>query len=254
VGLTVHRAAAEGFANTADDYERTRPSYPAEAVEHLVRLLDLRPGRTLVDVAAGTGKLTRLLVPSGVAITAVEPVAEMRAILAARVPTALVLDGTAEDLPVQHADAVTVAQAFHWFDGPAALASFFRVLPPDGGLAVVYNQRDDAPAWLREVNAITRPLRHQVPQREDGNWTSAFAGSRLFTELETVEFDNPHELPIHDVIGRFRSLSFVGALPQAQQQEVLDRIAALLASHDETAGRDRLVIPQRTVVWSCRRR
>ena len=103
--------ATRGFELAADVYERGRPDYPAAAIAWLVERLDLRPGRTLVDLAAGTGKLTRLLVPSGADVIAVEPLAAMRALI----ENARVLEGTAEAMPLPDAsaDAVTVAQAFH---------------------------------------------------------------------------------------------------------------------------------------------
>ena len=117
-------AAAEGFQQGADAYERARPSYPAEAVAFLVGHAGLGPDRRVLDLAAGTGKLTRLLVPSGAEVVAVEPVEAMRAVLREAEPELEVLDGTAEAIPLGDGsvDAVTVAQAFHWFDAPAALA------------------------------------------------------------------------------------------------------------------------------------
>lgn len=247
----VHPAAATGFTNSADDYERSRPSYPATAIDFLVRTLGLEPGRTVVDVAAGTGKLTRLLVPSGATVVAVEPVDAMRAILREQCPSVDVRVGTAEDLPVAHADAITVAQAFHWFDGAAALAAFHRVLPRGGRLAVVYNERK--PGWADEVYAVIRRLREAVPQREDGDWRAALATTDMFSPPERVEFDNPHTLRRDAAIGRFRSLSYVGALPPGPQGQVLDEVQHILDTHDDTRGRAEVVIPQRTAVWVCSR-
>src|SRR5579864_635909 len=105
--------ATRGFGLAADLYERGRPDYPTPAIVWLVERLGLRPGRTVVDLAAGTGKLTRLLVPSGAEVIAVEPIAQMRALI--RGPRAI--EGTAERMPLpdQSVDAVTVGQAFHWF-------------------------------------------------------------------------------------------------------------------------------------------
>ena len=122
--------ASRGFGAAADAYERSRPDYPPQAVEGLIRRLDLRPGRTVLDVGAGTGKLTRLLVPTGARILALEPVAEMRAKLVATTPGAEALDGLAEAVPLADAsvDAAVCAQAFHWFDAPRALEELHRVL------------------------------------------------------------------------------------------------------------------------------
>src|SRR4051794_24750537 len=115
----IHPAAATGFARSAQAYERGRPGYTNETVHWLAEQID---GRRVVDLAAGTGKLTRALVARDLDVVAVEPVAEMRAVIAADGIEAL--DGSAEAIPLPDAsaDAVTVAQAFHWFDGPRALA------------------------------------------------------------------------------------------------------------------------------------
>ncbi len=253
---SLHPAAAEGFARNAEDYERTRPGYPPEAVTFLAEVLGLREGTTVADVAAGTGKLTRLLVATGARVIAVEPVAEMRALLVATVPGVEVLDGVAEHLPLGDAsvDAVTVAQAFHWFDGPAALAEMARVLRPGGVLAVVYNHRDREAPWLAAVNRLVEAHRNTTPQQWDGRWREAFEQQALFTGLRRAEYDNPQVLTPEEFLGRMRSMSYVGALPAPDQHALLAEIASLLASHPETAGRDELVIAQRTSVHTWRRR
>ena len=134
--------ATRAFAGAAR-YERGRPGYPASAVEHIVSKLGLRPGRTVLDLAAGTGKLTRLLGPSGATVIAVEPVAEMRKALAELVPGVRAFDGTAERILLGDStvDAVTVAQAFHWFDAVAARREFTRVVRPHGLIAIWWNSR-----------------------------------------------------------------------------------------------------------------
>jgi ubiquinone/menaquinone biosynthesis C-methylase UbiE len=252
---SIHPAAAEGFSSNADDYERTRPGYPPDAVAHLVKVLGLRPGVTVADVAAGTGKLTRLLVRTGARVIAVEPVAAMRAYLAAACPAAEVLDGVAEGLPLgdASADALTVAQAFHWFDGPRALLEFGRVLRPGGRLAVVYNHRDRQAPWLAAVNRLVEAHRNGTPQQWDGRWLAAFEAQPLFTSLGRAEFDNPQVLTPDEFVARMRSMSYVAALPSDDQSALLSSIASLLAEHPATAGRDELVIGQRTSVHAWRR-
>src|ERR1700761_4890891 len=132
--MSIHDEARRGFQVGAAAYERGRPSYPGEAIAWLAEDLDLGPGRTVLDVGAGTGKLTRELVASGASVVAVEPVPAMRAVLEQTVPGAQAMDGTAEALPFgdQSVDAIAVAQAFHWFDVPRTLAEFHRVLRPTG--------------------------------------------------------------------------------------------------------------------------
>jgi ubiquinone/menaquinone biosynthesis C-methylase UbiE len=119
----IHDAAARGFEASVELYRRGRPGYPDDAVSHLVRELRIAPGRDVLELGAGTGKLTEMLVPTGARITAVEPVTAMREALAAACPTVRAIDGTAEDIPVEDAtaDAAVAAQAFHWFDGERAL-------------------------------------------------------------------------------------------------------------------------------------
>ena len=157
----VHPSAATGFARSVEAYERARPEYPPAAIAWLARELDLRPGRIVVDLAAGSGKLTRPLAALGCEVVAVEPVAEMRAAIG---PTARALEGTAEAIPLpdDSADAVTVGQAFHWFDGPKALAEIERVLRPGGALALVWNRR---PVESSELHAQISALIAPVPRR-----------------------------------------------------------------------------------------
>jgi SAM-dependent methyltransferase len=253
---SIHPAAADGFSNNAADYERTRPGYPRPAVAHLAEVLGLRPGATVADVAAGTGKLTQLLVATGARVVAVEPVAAMRSLLVTNCPGAEVLEGTAEHLPLDDAtvDAVTVAQAFHWFDGPRAVAEFARVLRPGGGLAVVYNHRDRQSPWLAAVNALVESHRRDTPHHWDGRWQDALEHDRSFAPAGRAEFDNPQLLTPDEFVARMRSLSFVGAMPSADQAALLHSVAELIATHPDTAGKEQLVLGQRTTVATWRRR
>jgi ubiquinone/menaquinone biosynthesis C-methylase UbiE len=148
--MPVHEVAAEGFGSGADAYEQGRPSYPPDAVQWLEDALAVGPGTRLVDLAAGTGKLTRLFAPSGAWIVAVEPVEGMRRVLHRTQPDVAALAGTAEALPLAagSVDAVTVAQAFHWFDAEAAFAELARVLRPGGRVGLIWNARDRHLGWV----------------------------------------------------------------------------------------------------------
>ena len=154
--MPVHEVAERGFGRAAGEYERGRPGYPPEAVEFLVRELALAPGRTVLDVGAGTGKLTRLLQPSGARVLALEPVAGMREQLLAAVPGVELVGGTAEaiELPDEAVQAVTSATAFHWFDTEPALREFHRVLVPGGRLALLWNARDESVDWVADIAAL----------------------------------------------------------------------------------------------------
>jgi SAM-dependent methyltransferase len=172
----IHPHAAVGFGRAAGAYERGRPGYPSDALAWLAERLELGPGRTVLDLAAGTGALTRALLTTGAEVVAVEPVAEMRSALPAETR---VLDGTAEAIPLGDAtaDAVTVAQAFHWFDGPVALAEIHRVLRPGGVLALVWNRRDQASPVNRAIDTLLAPYRHDTPSHATDAWRAAFAAA-----------------------------------------------------------------------------
>jgi SAM-dependent methyltransferase len=225
---SVHEAAATGFSRSADAYDRARPEYPADGVEWLAQRLALGRGRRVLDLAAGTGKLTRPLVATGADVVAVEPVAEMRARIG---PGARVLDGTAEAIPLGDGavDAVTVAQAFHWFDGPAALAEVHRVLRPGGALALVWNRRPLGDPVHEQVERILAPHRRATPTYASGAWRPALEATTLFGALEERTFEHARMLDADALADRFGSVSFVASLDSAPRAEVLTAIRALAA-------------------------
>src|SRR5262245_32953213 len=137
--MAVHDVAARGFGDRAEQYEQARPSYAADAVAWLVEQLGIGPGATVCDLAAGTGKLTRLLVPAGGLLLAVEPVEGMRTVLHRALPAVPAAAAVAEALPFADGalDAVTVAQAFHWFDPAASLTELHRALRAGGRLGLL---------------------------------------------------------------------------------------------------------------------
>jgi SAM-dependent methyltransferase len=225
----VHAAAARGFARSADAYERARPDYPAEAIAWLAERSGLGPGRTVVDLAAGTGKLTRPLAATGAELVAVEPVAEMRARIGPAAARAL--EGTAEAMPLPDAsaDAVTVGQAFHWFDGPAALAEIHRVLRAGGALALVWNRRPlDAPVHAA-IEAIIVGHRGATPRHASGRWRDAFEATTLFGPLDEREFAHSRPQDADALADRIGSTSFVAALDDGPRAEVLAAVRALAA-------------------------
>lgn len=250
--MTIHDVAARAYANAGDAYERGRPSYPADAVARLVDELALGPSSTVVDVAAGTGKLTRLLVPCGARVLAVEPVAAMRTALAEAVPGVDVVAGTAEAVPLARAsvDTVTVAQAFHWFRAGAALAEMARVLRPGGGLALVWNERDEATPWVATLNQLMRWREQRIPQYGDGiDWAEAVAASGAFTKLAHRRFSNPQELSADDLVARVRSTSYIATWSADDQEALADQVRALAAGLGE-----RFVLPHLTDLFWCHRR
>ena len=249
----IHEAAARGFAQAVADYERGRPGYPPAAVERLCEAAGIGPGRAVLDLAAGTGKLTRLLVPTGAEVVAVEPVEQMRAALARALPEATALAGTAEDLPLpdDSVDAVVAGSAFHWFRGDEALEEIHRVLRPGGSLGLLWNVRDESVRWVAELTAIMEPYRGAAPGYRSGAWQDAFARTALFTPLRREGFGHVHRLEPEAVVARVASVSFVAALPESDRATVLARVRALLARDLATRGREVVELPYRTDLWWC---
>jgi SAM-dependent methyltransferase len=222
----IHAAAATGFARSARAYERGRPGYPEAALDWLAGRL----GPRVVDLAAGTGKLTQPLAARGFEVIAVEPVAEMRALIAPH-DRVRVLAGTAEAIPVSgaSADAVTVAQAFHWFDGPRALGEIHRVLRPGGALALVWNRRLMQDEIHGRIQELLAPYRGDVPTHATRGWRSALDGCALFEPGVREEFDNAQVLDGDGIVDRFGSVSFVAALDDRPRDALLAALRALAA-------------------------
>jgi SAM-dependent methyltransferase len=228
--VSVH-PAAQAFGDAAEVYDRVRPGYPAAAIEWLTRVLGLGPGRTVVDLAAGTGKLTVKLTGTGARVIAVEPSEGMLAILRRRAPQAEPLAGTAEDIPLPDgsADAVLVAQAFHWFDHDAALAEIHRVLREGGALALLWNRRDLADPAHAVLEATLSRWKGDTPRHRDGRWREALERTTLFEPLADLELQNDHELPPGGLEERAASTSFIAALPEQTRHEALADVRAFEA-------------------------
>jgi ubiquinone/menaquinone biosynthesis C-methylase UbiE len=239
----IHRAASEGFSRSADAYERGRPEYPAAAVACVTSRLPA--GARVLDLAAGTGKLTRPLLAAGLSVVAVEPVAEMRAALPA---AAAPMDGTAEAIALDAAavDAVTVGQAFHWFDGDAALAEIHRVLKPEGLLALLWNRRVEDDPVNRAFDTLVDPYRHETPTHRWDSWRTVFERTSLFGPLEEHRFESEQRLDAAGMEARVGSISFIAALDEPERGRVLERARAL-------AGEGTVTMPYRSEVQLCRR-
>ncbi len=248
------------FAHTAfsgEVYERGRYGYSHEAVAYLLSTLGIGAGTRVVDLAAGTGKLTRLLVPSGATVLAVEPVASMRQQLAVMVPGALPIAGTAEAIPVRSGslDAVTVAQAFHWFQPERALPELHRVLRPQGRLGLIWNRADTSVDWVARLSALSLPrrptsgrtiarkFRKRLARRlrapaatgpgDAGGWLArsgaALESSAMFGPPETRMFRHSEDTDGERLVDWVRSFSKFSSLGSAEQRQVVHQIQELTA-------------------------
>ena len=239
---------ARGFGSAAHAYDRGRPGYPDEAVDWLARKLRITAGTEVLDLAAGTGKLTRGLVARGARVVAVEPSAGMRERLREALPGVDVRDGVAEAIPLGAArvDAVVVAQAFHWFDADAALAEIHRVLR-GGGLGLIWNTRDERDDLQRAVTALIEPLRSGTPRWREVDVPALIEHTPLFSGLEKVEVAYAQELDVDGFLDRFLSVSFVASAPA-------DVRAAVEAELRELAGEPPIRLPYVTEAFVCFRR
>ncbi|HEX5501509.1 MAG TPA: class I SAM-dependent methyltransferase [Thermomicrobiales bacterium] len=221
----MHRAT-EGFARTADAYEQGRPGYPDATVDWLAARLGAGP---VLDLAAGTGKLTRALAARGCDVVAVEPLDAMRAALAAAVPGVRALAGSAQaiPLPAGAVGAVTCAQAFHWFAGEEALAEIARVLRPAGRFAIVFNARDVRQPIQARLDELFLAHRGDTPSHESGAWRRAMAATARFRPVGEHRAPYEQELTRAGLVARIGSVSFIATLPAAERAAIAQRVAAL---------------------------
>jgi SAM-dependent methyltransferase len=234
----LHQAAATGFAQGADHYVRGRPGYPPELSGWLRDALGLGPGKTALDLGAGTGKFLPVLLATGAQVVAVEPVPAMLSRLAADYPQVRACEGlaTATGLADASVDAVICATAFHWFATRAALDEIHRVLKPGGHLGLVWNVRDERVPWVARLGALVNRFEDDAPRQASGAWRTVFPHSG-FGPLQQSEFVNGYQGPAQQVIvDRVLSTSFIAALPPAARAEVAHAVEALIAAEPTLAG------------------
>jgi SAM-dependent methyltransferase len=220
---------ARSFGGVAEAYELGRPGYAEAALD----AVGLAPDAVVLDLAAGTGKLTRQLVPRAARVLAVEPLDGMRAVLERVVPAAEALSGTADAIPLEDGsvDAVFVAEAFHWFASDATLRELARVLRPAGTLAILFNQADGdfEPPLPEEFWAAYRAGAIEKPPEQTvrtGLWKAPFPGP--FEPFTEASFPNPVELDRAGVLAQATSWSMIGALPEPERSSLLDRLTELV--------------------------
>jgi SAM-dependent methyltransferase/GNAT superfamily N-acetyltransferase len=237
---------ARSFGRVAGEYQRGRPGYPPEAIEWLLGSAPLE----VLDLGAGTGKLTAALLDGGHRVIAVEPLDEMRSILAATLPSAEARAGSAEQLPLEEGsiEAVVVGAAFHWFDQEAAQREIARVLRPPGVLGLLGNSFDTSTPWVARLRELLGPPAIERP----GHWPSVEELGRRFAEVEDREF--PHEqlidrAALRDLAVSRSSVALMGAEERGTLLGALDR---LWEQEPELLGHGGVMLPWRTRVRRCR--
>jgi SAM-dependent methyltransferase len=223
------------FGSEAEAYAFGRPSYPLEAVRWVVP----RQARTVLDLAAGTGKLAERVLQLGVDVVAVEPLAEMRALI----PTgARAMAGTAEEIPLPDAsvDSVVVGQAFHWFDPPRALAEIARVLRPGGTVGLFWNLEDDRTPWVAELGELTRTEARVSVLLPDAK--PPYDGRSDLTTPQHATFEHAEDYSPDRLVAMVSSYSQTILLPARDRARLLDAVRAL-------APAERFPFPTVCSVW-----
>jgi len=242
---------AQSFGSQAARYDRVRPSYPAAALD-LVLAGPARTGpiRRILDIGAGTGKLTAALLDRGAEVVAVEPDPLMLAVLADRLPRVRGLAGSAERIPLpdRSVDAIVAGQAFHWFHRPDADYELARVLRPGGVIGLLWNLPDRSVEWVPKLYSASR--KHEFP----GSRHFDELDGELFTELEQASVPSQHLLPgpdgLRDLV---HTWSWVITRSQAERDAIDVRVRILISQYAELQA-PVVAFPLRTeVLWQYRR-
>ncbi|WP_423922868.1 class I SAM-dependent methyltransferase [Frigoribacterium sp. 2-23] len=228
-------AHASSFGQVAEVYERGRPSYPRDAVTWLLP----DGAHDVIDLGAGTGKLTRMLLDEVDDVIAVEPSEGMRAVLEQVVPGARSLAGSAESIPLpdDSVDAVLVAQAWHWVDPATAVPEVARVLRPGGTLGLVWNIRDESVPWLAELSAILNQPAERDMQSENPTVGEPFG------PIERHDVEWVHELDRETFLAMITSRSYIITLSDNDRAQVVRDVTRLLDTHPDTRGVDLIRLP-----------
>jgi SAM-dependent methyltransferase len=219
------------FAEVAGAYDRGRPDYAPAVVGAIAAELGLPPAGPVLDLAAGTGKLTRALLGVGLDVVAVEPQLQLRELLAASVGSQRVREGLAEAIPLpdESVAAVTVADAFHWFDHPVALAEIRRVLRPGGGLAVLSAVPDwSGASWAHEVGTLIAGMLTAHPKFDGPPWQESVRAADGWTEPREIRVTTSQPASPERMVDYIGSMSWVAALPEDQRTETLAKVDGIV--------------------------
>jgi ubiquinone/menaquinone biosynthesis C-methylase UbiE len=231
-------APPDAFGRTAREYELGRPEWPEELLDRVVSELGLRSNAAVLDLGAGTGKLTRALVPRFARVVAVEPDAAMRAVLEEVVPGAESLAGRGEAIPLHdgEVDAVFTAEAFHWFASPQSVAEIARVLCPRGGLAILWNYPLEYPDMGEEAEAVIEAAFERggepgLGKVLSGEWRRPLEAGP-FEELHEAGLERELVNTLDEWIANMLSVSSIAHQPDEDRAAFAARLRELIPPQD----------------------
>ncbi len=257
--MDMKQPSFSGYNRVAKDYDKGRIDYPPESIALLVKTLGLNSKKAVLDLGAGTGKLTKALSKADIRLSAVEPVEEMRLIFAEKFPTVPILSGKAEQIPLPDAsqDVVLVGTAFHWFEGKQALNEIARILKANGSLGLIWNIFDGDLPWVQKIRTLL-----EAPYGKGGlnlskewhKWQQPFHDHPSFSTLEHQTFIFSYRGTVQDVLDRVSSAKIMGTLTETEKKQLMQKVLDILASDPATQGKEVFDIPYRTeVYWSFRK-
>ncbi|QLI81130.1 class I SAM-dependent methyltransferase [Chitinibacter fontanus] len=245
----MHHAAEIGFTHRAQQYQQGRPEYPSAIASYLQQTLKLGAGQTVLDLGAGTGKFTKLLVQTAASVVAVEPIAAMREQITTQAVTVLAGHAEAIPLPDSSVDVICCAQAFHWFANGEALAEMHRVLRANGKLCLIWNTRDESFDWVAAITQLMHPHEGDAPRYYTGQWKAPFYEQNWFGPASYHALPHAHIGAIEQVIiDRFMSVSFIAALDEAAQQQFKQQLLTLRTQFP-ALQHEAIAFPYRTELW-----
>ncbi|HEY1722365.1 MAG TPA: methyltransferase domain-containing protein [Magnetospirillaceae bacterium] len=241
--------AAAGFAKRVDEYVAGRPDYPPEV------LAALPSAETIVELGAGTGKFTRVLIGRAKRVVAVEPLPEM----AARIPqggdTGIeVINAKAEAVPLPDgtADLVCCATSYHWFDYPEAANEIHRLLKPGGHLALLWNRRDSNVPWVGEFSKLIEGYSKDSRRFGSDYWRQIFTNPN-FERVGDYAFPFVHRMPVSGIVDRAFSTSYIAQLPEAEAADLRAKLAALIERHDTLRSATEVEFPYIALLYLLKR-
>lgn len=257
MSLNIHHSAQQGFSQTAELYQKARPSYPTEITHWLQQALHLNQHSKVIDLGAGTGKFIPYLQQVTPHIQAIEPIAEMLEQLQQQYPNIECIQTDSKKLKIPHSsiDAVLCAQSFHWFADQASLKAIYQVLKPQAQLGLVWNQRDTSIDWVKEIADFILPFEGDTPRYHRGTWCEVFKNTSLFKFISVQTFPLYHTGTVENVvIQRLLSTSFIAAAEPTTKAYIRTEILNIIKKYLKKDLHDTVSFPYVTHAYHYQKR